>query len=78
MNDWVDEMLRAIKQQLDCEGSWWDEAMWTAVKMHFEHVFTDSVAIEKAIAALSALTLIENDIDGYIAKFESLPQKAGY
>ena len=55
-----------------------DEHYWNTVTRAFEMSFQDTGATERAEEKLRHLTFTPGEIDGFIAKFESLANEAGY
>ena len=55
-----------------------DEHYWNTVARAFETSFQDAGATEHAEEKLHHLSFTPGEIDGFIAKFESLANKAGY
>ena len=55
-----------------------DELYWNTVSRAFETAFQDTGVTEHTEEKLHHLTFTPGEIDGFIAKFESLANKAGY
>ena len=55
-----------------------DETLWREFVVDFTRAFTDTALSEQAYAALTDLQMKGEDIDDYIATFESLIVKAGW
>ena len=55
-----------------------DEHYWNTVARAFETSFQDTGTTERAEEKLRHLTFTPGEIDGFIAKFESLANEAGY
>ena len=55
-----------------------DETLWREFVADFTRAFTDTASSEQAYAALTDLQMKGEDIDDYIATFESLIVKAGW
>ena len=54
-----------------------NERLWDDFVLAFVHHFQDTGEEERAWAQLLIIEMKDNDLDGYIAKFESLLRKAG-
>ena len=79
MNDWVDQIIREVCKGLNEGGSTrQDDRIWTEFKKAFETQFTDMAIIEKSLTKLTALDLQDDNIDSYIAKFETLMRRCRY
>ena len=55
-----------------------DETLWREFVADFTQAFTDTTSSEQAYATLTDLQMKGEDIDDYIATFESLIVKAGW
>ena len=55
-----------------------DEHYWNTITRAFKQAFQDTGAMEHAEEKLHHLSFIPGEVDGFIAKFESLANKAGY
>ena len=55
-----------------------DEHYWNTVARAFETAFQDTGTMERAEEKLHHLTFTPGEVDGFIAKFESLANEAGY
>ena len=79
MNDWVANTMHRIREDLEQGNvSWNNKQLWGTFKAAFEVAFIDLATIEKAISLLAVLELKGEDMDIYIAKFNSLMRKVGY
>ena len=55
-----------------------DEHYWNTVTRAFEQAFQETGTIERAEEKLHHLSFTPGEVDGFIAKFESLANEAGY
>ncbi len=55
-----------------------DEYYWNQVALGFENAFQDTGARERAEDKLHHLNWVPNEVDTFIAQFESLAEEAGY
>ena len=79
VNDWVDQVIREVQKALDSRTTTrQDDRIWTEFKEGFKTQFTDTAIIEKSLTELTTLDLQDNNIDSYIAKFETLVWCCGY
>jgi hypothetical protein len=79
VNDWVDQVIREVQQGLtDGSSHRQDDRLWTEFKESFEGQFTDTAIVEKSLTELTNLDLTGDDVDSYIAKFETLVRRCGY
>ena len=78
VDDWVDEVMEWINDELTGGRDPREEFYWTTVKDKFINAFTDSAEKQKAAAALENLRMEKGNLDDYIATFISLSRKAGF
>ena len=78
VKDWVKRWTIWSLNQFNTGLVSTDEHYWNTVSRAFETAFQDTSATEHAEEKLHHLTFTQGEIDGFIAKFESLANEAGY
>ena len=78
IEDWVKRWTIWSLNQYNTGLASTDEHYWNTVSRAFETAFQDTGAMECTEERLHHLTFTPGEIDGFVAKFESLANKAGY
>jgi Retrotransposon gag protein len=75
VNDWQEEQLTKLESTTHQHN---EEVIWTKFEQAFKDAFTDSNKKQRAYKKLKDHKMINNDIDTYIAGFETLIKQAGW
>jgi hypothetical protein len=75
VNDWQEEQLMKLEATTHQHN---DEAIWTEFEQAFKDAFTDSNKRQRAYEKLKDHKMANDDIDTYIAGFETLVKQAGW
>ena len=78
VKDWVKRWTIWALDQYNTGLASTDEHYWKTVARAFETSFQDTGAMERAEEKLRHLAFTPGEIDGFISKFESLANEAGY
>ena len=78
VKDWVCKWTNWIVEQYNNGCPSTDEYYWNQVALGFENAFQDTGARERAEDKLHHLNWVPNEVDTFIAQFESLAEEAGY
>ena len=78
IKDWVKCQTNWAIDQINTGRPATNEYYWTHIAQAFESAFQDTGAAERAEEKLRHLAFTPGEINGFIAKFESLANKAGY
>src|SRR6267378_5231865 len=77
VKDWVRKWTNWIVEQYNLGHPSTDEYYWNQVALGFENAFQDTGARERAEDKLRHLNWMPNEVDTFIAQFESLAEEAG-
>ena len=78
IKDWVKRWTIWALDQYNTGLLSTDEHYWNTIARAFEQAFQDTGAMEHAEEKLCHLSFTPGEIDGFMAKFESLANEAGY
>ena len=78
VKDWVKCRTNWAIDQINTGRPPTDEYYWTTIAQAFESAFQDTGATERAEEKLRHLAFTSGEINGFIAKFKSLANEAGY
>ena len=78
LKDWAKRWTIWALDQYNTGLIFTDEHYWNTVARAFKTSFQDTGAMERAKEKLCHLSFTPGEIDGFIAKFESLANEAGY
>ena len=78
IKDWVKRWTMWALDQYNTGLLSMDEHYWNTIARAFKQAFQDTGATERTKEKLCHLSFTPGEIDGFIAKFESLANKAGY
>ena len=77
-DDWVAEQAKWLVDQVIGGVLPTEENLWRVVETRFTNTYTDTAVRSRSQRLLKELQMKQENLDDYIAEFQSLANKAGY